>query len=431
MNGVPSSVGLKSARVTTSTPGAAAARPARRAPRAVAATSARRYALGVAGEHRLAAVVDHLHLGRRPAARGPRRASRSKSGGMTIAALDLARRPARGRARSRVANGARRRRCPAPRARRPGGGSPAVSLASRTPSAQVLHLGREDEAEERAARRAARRSRIVTRERVAQRRAHLADEQRPEPPPAHARRPPPPRSMRRKTSVIGGCSMWTRASARRARAAASVARSVGVERRRGDASPPCASRRRRRAGGDERGAARGALAGGSRRASIAVAVGVALRGASSGVALAISRPASMNDTQSQYSTSSRKCVVTKTVTPALGLLLDAAPRRGRGCGRRRRRSARRGRGRAAGAACERQAGALADAGGQVLGLLALRVAEREALAQRAPAALELGAVEAVEAGVELDVLAQRQPLVEAHFLAHVADVVAHAARVAG
>ena len=79
---------------------------------------------------------------------------------------------------------------------------------------------------------------------------------------------------------------------------------------------------------------------------------------------------------------------------------------------------------------EREPGALADAGRQVLGPLALRLGEREALAQRAPALLERRAVEAVEAGVELDVLAQREALVEAHLLAHVADAVAHAARVA-
>jgi hypothetical protein len=58
---------------------------------------------------------------------------------------------------------------------------------------------------------------------------------------------------------------------------------------------------------------------------------------------------------------------------------------------------------------QRQTGALPDAGRQVLGALALGVGEREALAERAPAALELRAREAVEAGVELDVLAQRSP----------------------
>ena len=57
--------------------------------------------------------------------------------------------------------------------------------------------------------------------------------------------------------------------------------------------------------------------------------------------------------------------------------------------------------------------------------------ESEALAQLAPAPLERGAVEAVEPGVELEVLAQGQPLVQAHLLAHVADVVAHAARLCG
>ena len=79
---------------------------------------------------------------------------------------------------------------------------------------------------------------------------------------------------------------------------------------------------------------------------------------------------------------------------------------------------------------DREAGALADAGGQVLGLLALGLREREALAERTPAALERRAGEPVEPGVELDVLAQREALVQAHLLAHVADPVAHAARVA-
>src|SRR5207245_752845 len=60
---------------------------------------------------------------------------------------------------------------------------------------------------------------------------------------------------------------------------------------------------------------------------------------------------------------------------------------------------------------DREAGALADAGGQVLGLLALGLREREALAERTPAALERRAGEPVEPGVELDVLAQREALV--------------------
>src|SRR5262249_15411957 len=52
------------------------------------------------------------------------------------------------------------------------------------------------------------------------------------------------------------------------------------------------------------------------------------------------------------------------------------------------------------------------------------IVEREALAQRAPAALQRVALEPEQAGVELDVLAQREPLVEAHLLPHVADVIA-------
>src|SRR5438874_2348498 len=51
-----------------------------------------------------------------------------------------------------------------------------------------------------------------------------------------------------------------------------------------------------------------------------------------------------------------------------------------------------------------------------------------ATAGRAPPVLEFLARERVEAGVELDVLAEREALVEAHLLPHVADVVADAPR---
>src|SRR5207247_7082492 len=63
---------------------------------------------------------------------------------------------------------------------------------------------------------------------------------------------------------------------------------------------------------------------------------------------------------------------------------------------------------------DREAGALADAGGQVLGLLALGLREREALAERAPAALERRAGEPVEAGVELHVLRHREGIAPGH-----------------
>src|SRR5262249_39751359 len=69
--------------------------------------------------------------------------------------------------------------------------------------------------------------------------------------------------------------------------------------------------------------------------------------------------------------------------------------------------------------------ALADGGREVLGTLALGIGELEALAQLAPAALQWGALEPEQPGVELDVLTQREPLGEAHLLSHVADVVAH------
>src|SRR5262249_51016048 len=50
---------------------------------------------------------------------------------------------------------------------------------------------------------------------------------------------------------------------------------------------------------------------------------------SAGEASAISRPASMSDTRSQYSTSSKKCVVTKTVTPATASSWIASQKRPR------------------------------------------------------------------------------------------------------
>src|SRR5262249_30379169 len=78
---------------------------------------------------------------------------------------------------------------------------------------------------------------------------------------------------------------------------------------------------------------------------------------------------------------------------------------------------------------EREARTLADAGRQVLGTLGGGGAERESVAERAPAPLELRAREAEEAGVELDVLPQGETLIEAHALSHVADAVAHAARI--
>src|SRR4029453_15251401 len=73
---------------------------------------------------------------------------------------------------------------------------------------------------------------------------------------------------------------------------------------------------------------------------------------------------------------------------------------------------------------EREAGALADGRGEALGTLVLGGAELEPLPQRTPAALERCVLEPEQPGVKLDVLAQREALVEAHLLAHVADVVA-------
>ena len=65
-------------------------------------------------------------------------------------------------------------------------------------------------------------------------------------------------------------------------------------------------------------------------------------------------------------------MVTNTVTPRVGLVLDELPEEAAVVRRRRRRSARRGRARAAVQRAEREPGALADAGGQVLGPLASR-----------------------------------------------------------
>src|SRR5206468_2055900 len=75
-----------------------------------------------------------------------------------------------------------------------------------------------------------------------------------------------------------------------------------------------------------------------------------------------------------------------------------------------------------------EAGALADAGREILRFLALGISQIKALRQRAPAAFELHAGEIVEAGVELDILAQREPAIQADLLSHVADMVTHPAR---
>ena len=79
---------------------------------------------------------------------------------------------------------------------------------------------------------------------------------------------------------------------------------------------------------------------------------------------------------------------------------------------------------------ERQPRALADRGGQVLRTLAFHRVQAEAFPQAAPALLQGGAVQPEQPGEELDVLAQRQPGIQADLLPHVADVVAHASRVA-
>src|SRR6185295_4347425 len=65
---------------------------------------------------------------------------------------------------------------------------------------------------------------------------------------------------------------------------------------------------------------------------------------------------------------------------------------------------------------ERQPGALADTCREIAGAFVLRLAKGEALAERSPAVLELGAGEVVQARVELEVLAQAEALVEAHAL---------------
>src|SRR5262249_35501871 len=61
---------------------------------------------------------------------------------------------------------------------------------------------------------------------------------------------------------------------------------------------------------------------------------------------------------------------------------------------------------------EGEARTLPDARRQLLRLLRLRLVEPESLAERVPAPRELAPREPVEPGVELDVLAQREALVE-------------------
>ncbi len=77
---------------------------------------------------------------------------------------------------------------------------------------------------------------------------------------------------------------------------------------------------------------------------------------------------------------------------------------------------------------QREAGTLAHSRGELARVLVLRLGESEALAERAPALLERRARQAVESGVELEVLSQRQPRIQAHALSHVADEIAHAPR---
>ena len=79
---------------------------------------------------------------------------------------------------------------------------------------------------------------------------------------------------------------------------------------------------------------------------------------------------------------------------------------------------------------ERETGALANAGRQVLDVFALGVQQIESFAHLLPTPQERRALEVVQAAVELDVLAQGEALVEADLLAHVSDAVTDAPRVA-
>src|SRR5213596_2499549 len=159
MKGLPSRRGLKSARVTTSTPpGGAAVGGARLAPLRARRLRMNASALPAGGAGRVGAWVEGV--------------ARRQVGDQAAAGC----RPAR------------------------------VVHAER----EVLHVGREhepeeDESDERHG------DEDGHREGVAQRGAHLAQEERAEPPPAH-RAAPASASTRRKTSVIAGCSIETRAS---------------------------------------------------------------------------------------------------------------------------------------------------------------------------------------------------------------------------
>ena len=244
-----------------------------------------------------------------------------------------------------------------------------------------MHLGREREAEQQQ-RRQRHRDRAWSRVNgIAQRRPHLAAHQRHQALPAHARAP---------SAAAGGETRRPSPAARPARAAppcavsasSSAASAGGVER------VDRAARRRRRRRCQVKPAARSAgsaaaSAAAGHATSNAVAVGVApaqllgRRVGDQAAGVDERRPVAVVDFLEEVRRDEHGDAGGR-------LLLDAAPRTGAvvhvDAGRRlveeqhARPMQRR----------HRQAGALADAGGEVLRLLALGVAEREALAQRRP-----------------------------------------------
>ena len=380
---------------------------------------------GVAGERRLATVVEDLNAGRlraRPRAsrivvevRGDHDADADGSGSERVS--DRIRRRVRGDVEGSV--------------RREIGDEPAARRRPRPvvePEREVLDVGGENESEEQE-RRDRHADEDRHRERIAERRLDLAPDEGPQSAAIHGA----PRgscdatlaSTRRNTSVIAGCSIAMRAPGASFAACSSRPRNSGSSFGSRKRSPVAVG-----SGAGIAPSSRWSTRGRSLGRDVDVD-SVALREAAAqllrrGIG---DQPAAIDEAHPVAVVGLLEKVGGDEHGDArLGLLLDDLPEAGaivdvdarrRLVEKQQARPMQRGDG---------EAGSLADAGGKVLGSLLLERAEIEALAQRRPAPLELRARQAVQAGVELHVLAQRQALVEAHLLAHVADVVAYPSR---
>ena len=276
MNGVPSSVGLKSARgddVDAAAP--------RRAPRRAIASRAplrgddRRAGTPSAlpASDGLGAVVEDLDLG--GGAAPGRAASRVEVGRDDERGADRRRRRARARSRRASATARGVEGAAGARARRRAGGSRRAASRRSTPSAEVRAPRSRATKPKSSSATSGTAIRIVTVNGSRKRRAHLAPHQRPQRAASSSRAACDARSTRRNTSVIGGCSIADRALGDRARALPSASSSRGVERRDGRSASARRRRARPRPSAAERGEHARARRRRRRRSSIAIAVGEA------------------------------------------------------------------------------------------------------------------------------------------------------------